>query len=56
MTVQFSCIGLSQISGSAALTPDDWLTECFELRISPRIATSIPGKAEALKRFLKLGK
>lgn len=35
---------------------DEWLTGRHKSQIPPQLATSIPPKSEALKRFLKLGK
>lgn len=47
---------ISDLFNQALDSRDEWLTERHRSQISTQIATSIPGKDEALKRFLKLGK
>lgn len=47
---------ISDLFNQALDSRDEWLTERHRSQISPHIATSIPGKDEALKRFMKLGK
>lgn len=47
---------ISDLFNQALDSRDEWLTERYRSQMSPQIATSIPGKDEALKRFIKLGK
>jgi prephenate dehydrogenase len=47
---------ISDLFNQALDSRDEWLTERYRSQMSPHIATSIPGRDEALKRFLKLGK
>jgi hypothetical protein len=47
---------ISDLIYRALESRDDWLIERQKSRISPKIGTSVPGKEEALKRFLRLGK
>ena len=47
---------ISDLFNQALDSRDEWLTERHSSQISPHIASSIPSREEALKRFMKLGK
>jgi len=47
---------IANLFNQALDSRDEWLTNRQRSPSSPQLATSIPQKAEALKRFLKLGK